>query len=490
MPASQTRGQHIEEPRTPVFGGDSGDFIGPASFVRDRTFNFGGGSLAGVIQKSSLARQFAFDSSVIDSSADFRGGSFAGLIKQSSQVRRSALDPLSEQSTMGVLKKSVVSSSSSVLNKFAKPSPADMAPLSRLCPYGLRSPFALNLHAKQAALDLHHLSSFGCVMQLTPKNCHALNGGSVCANGNCISTVTRLIQQFAMLYGLDPSTRSDIVPVHPGVRSTKPLLIHLYPEEVVTFFTGKWREFRPQASPVATLFGGELSEQVKNPLPPRPPPSGLLVVNEWCMHDAMKSGIGYMLYWRHVFAIERWGEQCFLLQSFQDEYHIGHFMKPGQKQFPNAKTFPHKTKKLYGYDGMNPQGVKCTELFKSYSKAYPELSIWEVYRRHCIAYYQKRKKEQPPNDLRRQSLEQMLSCGDDGDVIKENIPMMTEKSETVVVALNPGRYITLKDVARMQSNGTKIKHYTSYNNFWKSRHPSLSGSGMRCTALASVQNEA
>jgi len=347
-----------------------------------------------------------------------------------------------------------VSESAPALNIF----PAELHPYhmklnerSTLFPFSLPVPYAILFHNEQKKLGTHSIKPnvFECVMK------HYKNVSEcsfACQIYNCMDTVKGIIRD-VLFY--EANGRFPELLLHPEgqKRRLNFQLMFLRQDEIETFF-------------VTTMKV-----------------SGFLKVEEYCLPNVRTSP--HRLAWSHTYVIERFGTQCYLMQSDEGSYGMGHFMHPShftQATFPSRKwNGVLKRKALFGYHTASPRGVPCGDLYKRYLASYPELTAMKGFEKSCKRWLSwlnqtVRSGGQPqkinriwqavrnqPNSFRQGGVNDFMSC------LFENVGLSSGDA--------PGRFIYLQD----------INPEVTLKEFGTRRHMPLSGGPFKkCAAIASV----
>jgi len=195
-------------------------------------------------------------------------------------------------------------------------------------------------------------TTFGCAMQ------HQLDCDlPSCTVGNCDATCQLIIHDYITnkIQGRYPR-----VPMHPEHPLGDPMMSYLDPGQAANFFIA------------------DASQKA------------ILKVDEFCLLSASKNMWGpNVLAWTHRYIIERYGKMCYVLQSDQRKYHIGHLLR-GSQAFPrHLRNYVElmRLKERFQYDGLSSGGVDCILLMGSYVGSYPEISAFAQYKQTCLEYY-------------------------------------------------------------------------------------------------------
>jgi len=329
----------------------------------------------------------------------------------------------------------------------------------------LALPYARYLHQKQSMLTSpHSTDEFNCIMQHN-KNCRW-----ACADWNCADSARLILQDFteASSRGIFP-----LVPMHPEIHR-KVKMYFLDMKQVTQFF--EWPGY----------------------------PGGILKVDEYC-DDKGPTGptSERRLNWHHAYVIERYASQCYLMQSDQEKFSVGHFLRPDPQDFPHpaADSDVISAKRRFGYHTEHATGESCASLFADYRSSYPELSAMKAYQENCLHYYAfkgRRLYERDPAEgekilhLVRQNLARlkkkpgrvMFRQGTTSDPLAchDNFPVSVVWSSALKRfrkydggILHAGRTLAMESL----QDGMSVQRFHE-------RSASISGRRAKCTAIASV----
>jgi len=127
--------------------------------------------------------------------------------------------------------------------------------------------------------------------------------------------------------------------------------------------------------------------------------TGLMVVHEYCISDEdLQTANQDELGWQHVYVIERYKNQCFMLMADQEHFDLSMYISPFQ--FHSKDESGEVTDREYnvmnwfrgvmGYrteEASTAHGIDCQKLYKDYYRlSYPEVSAVEAYQKACINY--------------------------------------------------------------------------------------------------------
>jgi len=305
------------------------------------------------------------------------------------------------------------------------------------------------------------------------------NCGAACKTFNCYNSARRILQDFvAASDGIFPQ-----IPMHPSET-----LMHV-----------------PEQYNMKMLFLNR--EQVKEFFDGAQYGSGMLKVDEFCLlENQITRGARARLTWRHVYVIERHDALCYLMQSDENKFSVGHFLKPHPQEFPQQDLHKGRieVKMRFGYHTASPTGETCEGLFVGYQEAYPELSAMMSYQENCLLYYEF-KALQSGNSADERSTPSLTATWaamaalqkDPARISSQfrvgslNDPYLCHDAEPVPArwSYSKGAYQAGESMPPHHPGRTVALNSLRYGmdvDKFNERAASISGSGMKCTAVVSV----